>query len=519
MIEDFHFLRPWLLLALALPAAVLWMSTRASDLRSRWKSLIAPHLLESLVIEPAGPSRIKPAWLLVAVLVLACIGAAGPTWQREAPPFVEDTAPLVVAVDLSATMDAIDVTPSRLERAKLKLKDIVAARPGARTALVAYAGTAHQVLPLTDDAALLGVYGDALATGIMPVAGKDTAAALEASREALSHETVSGTVVFLTDGVERKALEPFRDLGDTSVVVLGIGTAQGGPVKTADGGFLADASGSRVFSKLDVEGLKNLGSLSGVDVATMTDDDADVRWVVDRVATSYASKSADLGDRWKDMGWYLVVPAATLLASSFRRGWVVKFAALVLAVGASLASPQAQASWFEDMWLTPDQQGRLAFKRGDFASAADHFRDPMWRGVALYRAGKFAEAIDAFATVDTPESWFDQGNALLQLGKFEEAVSAYQKALEKRKEWPDAKANLAIAERLLAEQKKDEEEQAQDPNMKPDEVQFDDKGKKGKAGQVDVAEQTSEMWMQNIQVSPAQLMARKFAIEAGGSNQ
>lgn len=168
-----------------------------------------------------------------------------------------------------------------------------------------------------------------------------------------------------------------------------------------------------------------------------------------------------------------------------------------------------------DLWLTPDQQGRLAFERGDYASASAHFSDPMWKGTALYRAGHYQDAIDAFASIDSADSWYNQGNAFFHLGDLEEAVSAYQKALEKRKDWSDAQGNLTIAQRLLKIQKDKEQEQQQDPNEKPDSVQLDNKAEKGKAGEVQVVEQTSEMWMKNIQVSPADLMARKFAIEAG----
>src|SRR5262249_8037460 len=151
--------------------------------------------------------------------------------------------------------------------------------------------------------------------------------------------------------------------------------------------------------------------------------------------------------------------------------------------------------------LTPDQQGRRAFERGDFEGAAAHFHDPLWRGTALYRAGKYAEAIDAFAAVNTAESYYDQGNSLLHLLKFEDAVAAYKQALTLKPDWPDGQANLAAAERLLAKQKDEEDEQQQEPNQKPDQVQFDKKGEKGKEGEVDVAEQTSELWMRNIQVS------------------
>jgi len=130
----------------------------------------------------------------------------------------------------------------------------------------------------------------------------------------------------------------------------------------------------------------------------------------------------------------------------------------VLLLGLRMLVPvDAEAAGFVDMWLTPDQQGRLAFERNDYDGAAARFVDPMWKGVALYRAGKFADAIDAFATVDTAQSWYDQGDALLHLLKLEEAVAAYTKALEMRKDWPDAEANLAIAERLLKAKKEQDE--------------------------------------------------------------
>jgi Ca-activated chloride channel family protein len=164
------------------------------------------------------------------------------------------------------------------------------------------------------------------------------------------------------------------------------------------------------------------------------------------------------------------------------------------------------------MWLTPDQQGRLAYERGDFNAAATRFKDPLWKGTALYRAGKFKEAVDTFGLSDSPEAWFDKGNALLHLGNFDDGITAYQKALEKRIGWADAEANLALANRLLKQQEDNEE--PDQPNEKPDSVQFDDKGKKGKAGTVQAAAETSDMWIKNIQASPADLMARKFAIEA-----
>ncbi len=498
MIADFHFLRPWWLLALLLPPILVWMASRAGDIRDRWKGIIAPHLLDSLVIEPERGKRLAPAWTLAIILALSIVGVAGPTWRRDPPPFVSDTASLVIAVDLSPTMDAKDISPSRLERVKLKIHDILAARSGARTAVIAYSGTAHLVVPLTDDADLILSYTDALATRLMPQPGKDTAAALRLADRLLKEDGGSGTVLLLTDGIEDEAIDAAKAT-EAGLVVLGVGTPAGGAVE--GGGF----------AKVDLDALKAFGSDAGASVATVTDDDADVRWIVQKVATNFSRQTASTGDRWHDLGWWLLVPVALFFGLSFRRGWVTRTAAILLAF--KLLVPEtAQAETFEDMWLTPDQQGRLAYERGDFNAAAAHFKDPLWKGTALYRAGKFKEAVDTFGLSDTPEAWFDKGNALLHLGSFEDGITAYKKALEKRVGWADAEANLALARRLLKQQQDNEE--PDQPNEKPDSVQFDDKGKKGKAGTVQAAAETSDMWIKNIQASPADLMARKFAIEA-----
>jgi Ca-activated chloride channel homolog len=511
MIADFHFLRPWWLMGLLLPPIVLWLAMRAGDYRDRWRGMIAPHLLDHLIIAPDRHRHLRPAWIITAVMTLAVLAVSGPAWQREEPPFVSDAASLVVAVDLSPTMDAIDITPSRLERAKLKIDDILASRKGARTAVVAYAGTAHLVVPLTEDDALVKTYTDALAIRIMPKPGRDTAAALSLADNLLKADGSTGTILFMTDGIESTAVDHVPNMAN-GVVVLGIGTAEGGVVKQADGNFLTDAGGTRLVAKLDLDALKNFAGRNGFPVATLTSDDTDVRWIDRHVTTNFTRQTAREGDHWRDAGWWLLFPIALLLALSFRRGWVVKIAAVCIGLQLVVSTP-ADAAEIADMWFTPDQQGRRAFERGDFERAASHFKDPMWKGIALYRAGHFQDAIDSFAAIDTAESWFDQANSLFHLGKLDDAVAAYRKALEKRPNWPEASADLAVAQRLLKQQKDEESEQQQAPNQKPDSVQFDDKGKQGKAGPVAVAEQTSEMWMKNIEVSPTDLMARKFAIE------
>jgi Ca-activated chloride channel family protein len=520
MIEAFHFLRPlWLL---AIPAALLLIVivTRRDDVRRRWRKTIAAHLLEHLVVEPRTLLRLRPVHGTALLLALGGLAAAGPTWQRERPPFVEDTAPLAVAVDLSPTMDAVDIAPTRLERAKLKIRDLLALRAGARTALYVYAGSTHRVLPLTDDASLLQTYVDSLATRIMPRPGKDSALALRTIAKDLEREPAPGTIVFLTDGIEPRANEAFRqyaDGGKEQLLVLGIGTAEGGPVRTGAQSYLDDASGRRVYAKLDVDALRKFGSDAGVPVATITvDNDDDVAWVQRRVQSHLRAKQAGQPTRWLDAGWWLTLPLALLGALWFRRGWTIRWAGVLVAACLASGAPHgAQAAeWrFADLWLTADQQGRRAYEHGDYETAAARFADPLWKGVALYRACHYEAAIDAFARVDSAHSWFDQGNAFAQLHRYSAAVTAYQEALKHEPHWAAAEKNLALVQKLVPKPGDEEEEEA--PNLKPDDIKFDDKGKKGEKGRMILPEkEQAEMWMRNIQTSPTQLLARKFAIEA-----
>jgi Ca-activated chloride channel homolog len=522
----FHFLRPVWLWGLVPAALLVWVIGWRDDVRRRWRGLIAPHLLDALVIERRRGWRVRPVHITALLIALGAIAVAGPTWEQEKPPFVEDRAPLAVAIDLSQTMDAIDVTPTRLERAKLKLKALLAHRQGGRTALYAYAGSTHLVLPLTDDAKLLSTFVDALQTGIMPVSGRDTARALKTIAADLAKEAVPGTILFITDGIEPAATAAFAEQvksGQSQPLVLAIGTPEGGPLRRGASGFVEGPGGQRVFARLDLDALKAFKADTGVPLSTFTADDADVTWVQRRVQSHLAQKEAEGSVRWKESGWWLTIPIALLSALWFRRGWTVRWVSALLIGVALQGSPEramaqettARPWHFVDLWLTPDQQGRRAFERGDYAEAAKHFTDPMWRGAALYRAGKYAEAEQSFARVDSPESDFNQANALAWQGRYEAAVARYRQALTRRPGWPQAQANLAIVQALVPKKPKDKDEgdAAEDPNMKPDQIQFDDKGKAGKQ-QVRVAtKQTAETWMRMIQTTPTDLLARKFALQ------
>jgi len=224
--------------------------------------------------------------------------------------------------------------------------------------------------------------------------------------------------------------------------------------------------------------------------------------------------------RWIESGYWLTIPIAAIAVFWFRKGWTVRWTAAAMVFFVLPPSTGSTGFSWMDLWLTHDQQGRYYFEHGDFQKAAQHFDDPMWKGLALARAGDDESALNSFALLDTAEAWYNQGNALAHMGRYPEAVKAYLQALERRSPWPEAQENLELVQSLLPKPKdkgkEKDQEQEIPPDLKPDQMKFDEKGKQGKRTQVQALDpkKMAEIWMRNIQTTPADFLRRRFAIQA-----
>jgi Ca-activated chloride channel family protein len=493
-----HLLRPLWLIALVPVAAVLLVRWRRSP-EAQWGGVIAPHLLKKLIVKPGGSRSLDPTYLVATTLVLAILALSGPTWRRELPPFVEDKAPLMIALALNSSMNQTDVAPSRIERAKQKIRDLLAARAGARSGLIAYAGTAHLVMPLTDDRSVIEPFLAALTPALMPADGRNVTSAVTLAAQALANEAVAGTILIVSDGLDdAETALAHQVAGRNNVVTLRVAPSQGGSV----------------------------AALPRSDVVSVSIDNSDIEMLERRIETHFQAAQGDaLGAQWRDEGYWLLLPAALLGLLWFRRGttvpWVVAF---FLMFHAWPASAQ-ETSWFKNLWLTPDQQGRIAFDRGDYAGAAKLFADPMWRGIAAYRAYDFLDAAQAFEHVDTIEGRFALGNAQAQNHAYEKAIKAYDEVLKAQPQNFAAKTNRAIVVAALKareeKREKQEQEDSTPPDEKADETVVDPNQKGGKRIQVTPEDVTTpgaaEAWMRQVQTTPADFLKQKFAIQAAAS--
>ncbi|MDB6143548.1 MAG: repeat-containing protein [Pseudomonas sp.] len=515
-LTNLHFLRPvwllWIVLGAALP--LLWRHSRG--LQHRLRGNIAPHLLPHLLITPEDNYWLRPVHLVSVLLMLGAVAAAGPTWEQDRPDFLENRAPLILALDLSPSMDASDLQPTRLEAAKRKIKDLIQRRNGARTGLIAYAGSAHLVLPPTDDPALLDTFVQALSTGLIDKTGKNVSAVIDQAKRLLAAEKTPGTLVLITDGADTSqlaALDKQLDGTQLQVLVLAVGSKQGGILHDASGQPRTDSNGRPQLGSFDPDALKQLAKATDAPLGSLTLNDDDLDWIELHAQQHFESASDEQRElHWKDAGYWLSWPLLLIAFFSLRRGWSLNWTAgLLLALGITLHPAPAEAGALTDAFFSPDQQGRWAFEHGHFPQAAAAFSDPYWKAVAAYNATDYDLAIAIFAQLDTPAAYFYLGNIYTRRFKFDQAIAAYTHALKLQTTFPEATANLALA---IALQKDFDDAQQNAPQTKPDEVKYDKAPDKGQVQKVQTAQAASDaLWLQNLTTSPAKFLKQKFSLQ------
>ncbi|VVQ19185.1 hypothetical protein PS914_06267 [Pseudomonas fluorescens] len=518
---DFHFLRPLWLLLLPFGALLPWLWRRSRDVQRRLRSNIAEHLLPHLLITPQDQQRLRPVHLVCALLVLGAVAAAGPTWEQDRPDFLENRAPLIIAIDLSPSMDANDVPPTRLEAAKHKLHDLIQRRAGARNALIAYAGSAHLVLPPTDDPALLDSFIQALGTDLIGKPGKAVGPVIEQAKRLLAAEQTPGTLLLITDGADTTQLSGLdQQLNDSAlqVLILAVGSEDGGIIHDANGQPRTDSDGRPALGSFDQAALKQLASALDAPLGSLTLNDDDLDWIELHARQHFQSASDEQRElHWKDAGYWLCWPLLLIAFFSVRKGWSLNWmAGLLLALGIGFGPAPAEASALTDAFFTRDQQGRWAFEHEQYPQAAALFVDPYWKGIAAYNAADFDLALASFARLDTAQAYFYLGNIHVRRFKFDEAIAAYTQALKLQPQFPEATANLALA---IALQKDTESAEQNTPEVKPDEIKMDKAPGKGQSKAVQTEQATSdELWLQNLSTSPAKFLKQKFSLQdqAGG---
>jgi Ca-activated chloride channel family protein len=314
LLASFHFLRPGWLLFLLPAAWVLWRLWRRQDPARQLRTLVRPELLEHLVLETSGArGRLRPIYLLAALWLLAVAAVAGPAWRKEEAPFGEETSALFVVLKVTPTMAAQDIQPSRGERAVHKLGDLLSLRAGGHTGLVAYAGSAHLVMPLTRDADIIRYFAAELDPDVMPRDGDDPVAAVRLAASRLQASGQAGSILLVADRVEESAVAGLAEVHDTfglDIHVYGVAAGPG----------VVPPAGSPPAPYLDAEAMQRAARAGGGRFVAVRPDSGDLDALDANLTRSIAAAAAQQGERWRDEGYYLLWLVAVLSLLLWRRG-------------------------------------------------------------------------------------------------------------------------------------------------------------------------------------------------------
>ena len=458
MIEtEFHFLRAGWIVLIPIAILLIFFFKRRMLTIGNWEKLIDKRLLPYVMSRRQLSDNQYKWWLISLISVLSIIALAGPTWERiEQPSFRTDQS-LVIALDLSRSMNAQDITPNRLTRAKLKILDILERRQGAQVALIVYSANAFTVTPLTSDTDTIIALINSIDTSIMPSRGSYPTLAIDKGLQLLNQASVSnGEIILVTDGgITSDSFSSAQKLRDEGyrLSALGIGSMNGAPIPKETGGFITDSTGQITISRLEVDDLKDLVEIGGGSYTSITSNDQDIDTLLSEVYSAVReSDDSVTTDQWKEFGpWLLliVVPFGSLL---FRKGWVFVFLLTIMPIDNSVYA----LDW-NDLWKTRDQQAKEAMESGDYDKAIELFEDSEWLAAAHYKAGNYRQSANGYNNNSNIDHLYNHANSLAKIGQFEEAIENYEKVIAEEPNAEDALYNLNLLKDLLSENQSSEE--------------------------------------------------------------
>jgi len=521
-IENFHFIRPLLLLGLA-PAVILVATLGFLHSRnSSWHKAVDATLLPFLLEQNTRSRQYLPLYGLLSIWVLSIIALAGPAWQQLPSPVQEREDAMVIVQDLSLSMYSTDLNPSRLVRAQRKLIDILNSRKEeGQTALVVYAGSAHTVTPLTDDIATITNMVSALDPNIMPLLGSKPEEGIRLAVELLENAQLNeAKILLVTDGINRADLAGIRDILNGTfhnLVILGVGTDEGAPIPTNDG-FLRDQNNAIVIPSLNRSLLEELAESVNGRYADVVLSDDDIDYLLEQTLLDETRNLRDVEqefDTWSEAGPWLLLLVLPLAALSFRRGWLLSICLMIF------ISPQQQAyalGW-KDLWANKNQQGVEAFNTDEFDNAAGLFDDGNWRAASYYRNGDYQAALNELNAQTGLNATYNKGNTLARLKRYEDAIAAYDEVLAEQPDHADALFNKAIVQNLLEEQEKMQPEDQQENEQGQEQEQNETEQSQSEQQQNQEQAQQSEQDQENSDQPPEQQEESEVTDSDAGQEQ
>mgnify|MGYP000185647004 CR=1 FL=1 len=468
---DFTFIRP-AILWLLIPALALFFIAFIKHKKQSADNLIAPHLAPFIMNE-SNTKASQPLWLVAVFCCLAIIFSAGPSFEEKQVPVFQSKSARVIVMDMSYSMYSTDIAPNRLMQSRFKALDMIELFKEGDTALVAYAGSAFTISPLTNDATTLTNLIPSLSPDIMPDKGSNVLAGLDMAKELLTQAGyIDGDIILVTDGIdqeEQSDITSFTSNSSYRLNIYGVGTEQGAPIKLPEGGFLKDSYGQIVIPTINISRLKSLATRSGGKFALYQPSSSDIATFAPSANSELLKDEKQSHALWRiDAGIYGLLILLPLGLYLFRSAAFVG-AFLVLSV---LPTQQASALELPSFLKNTDQQALDAYKNKDFERAANADSSSL-KGSALYQQGNFDAALEAFSKDKSATGFYNYANALAKSGQLEQAIDAYKQAQTLQPNFSEAADNQALVEQLLEQQQQQQQQQQQEGDSQDNQQQSD----------------------------------------------
>ena len=498
--NQFHFMQAiWLWGLLGIPLAILIYAklnrvNSPSHLLERFAdSHLLPHLIRkrSLSLNHIG----RPLLFWALAWLCGIVAMAGPSWNYSDQQTFKTTENLIVILDLSQSMNARDVQPSRVARARQEIQDLLDLSHGADIGLIAYAAVPHMVTPLTDDVRTIKNLLPDLDTSLITIQGNRLQPALAMAAKMLKAEpSKSNSILVISGGAfqESDFSGLARTAGNAAIYTMGIGTSATAAFSEQGSQPWGETENERV-SGLQRSRLQQLAVAGHGLYVEANYSDSDTRAILDRIdAAKGNAQITPMSVRlWEDRFYIPLLVLLVLVLPLFKRGAAFVVAGILTMTLLPAAHAHAQASTAAELFLNKNQQADAAFGKRDYNDALAKFDTDYRRGVVAYRAGRFKQAAALFKSAakhsNDLDALYNLGNAQLMQLQPEDAISSYEAVLKQRPGDVPAQHNLTIARKMLEQQhqKSNKDDNSGGKNKDRSGDQSRQKGQRGQGEQQD----------------------------------
>lgn len=487
--DKFHFIRAEYLKYSIPVLIIILLGIFLYSEKIKWKSNIAEHL-RPYMIKKGTEWRTRLMHIMVLVLfVIGFVSFLGPTWKKHDGPSKKVTSRMVIALDLSQSMLAEDISPNRLERAKFKIHDFLKSKPNAETTLLGFAASTHIIVPFTTDYKIILDNLDGLKPSMMPVKGTSFEALFDRVDSLFTDNIAPGKLLIFTDdldGISIELISSFMQHNDVQIMILPFATKSGTTIPTGyKKNVFKNDKGAIVNSALNKQIAQSLSAINNVNIVDITLDESDVKDLAKSISNSliFEDNEKQKDEDWEDQGYWLLIPLIIMFLLTFRKGWALYSTLLIITL--SSCSKETKENTFDlkfaDLWYTKEYQAQKEYNAANYAVAAQQFEDPMHKGVSYYKSGDYLSAEIAFKQDSSTQSLYNLGLTYAKLGRLEESQKVFEEVIQRDANFAEVKNNLNEVSNLI---------EASD-TIKTEDIPLDDKKQRAKNKQNDSPEDLS----------------------------